>query len=87
MSSILILFEMTGDYKIILALMITCIISSILAKHLSKESIYTLKLTRRGINIHDSRHMDLMEIIKVEEAMDKKENNSKCKRYGKKRQD
>ena len=73
MSSILILFEMTGDYKIILALMITCIISSILAKHLSKESIYTLKLTRRGINIHDSRHMDLMEVIKVEEAMDKKE--------------
>ncbi|MEE8416440.1 MAG: chloride channel protein, partial [Desulfobacterales bacterium] len=51
LTAILMLFEMTGDYKIILPLMITCIISSTTIRQLLPESIYTLKLTRKGINI------------------------------------
>ena len=50
-SAILILFEMTGDYEIILPLMITCIISTVAVRRFTKESIYTLKLKRRGIDI------------------------------------
>ena len=70
-SAILILFEMTGDYKIILPLMITCIISTVVARRFSKESIYTLKLRRRGIDIQKVKGVDLMEAIKVSEAMNK----------------
>jgi CIC family chloride channel protein len=68
-SAILIMFEMTGNYKIILPLMITCIISTVVVRHFAKESIYTLKLRRRGIDIQKIRGQDLMERITVSEAM------------------
>jgi chloride channel protein, CIC family len=71
-SAILILFEMTGDYKIILPLMITCVISTLVLKRISKDSIYTLKLRRRGIDILKLKENDLMEKIKVSDAMFKK---------------
>jgi chloride channel protein, CIC family len=71
-SAIMILFEMTGDYKIILPLMISCVISTLVVKKLSKDSIYTLKLTRRGVNILNSKKQDLLEKILVYEAMYRK---------------
>ena len=71
-SAILILFEMTGDYKIILPLMVACVISTLVLKWISKDSIYTLKLRRRGIDILKLKEDDLMEKIKVSEAMFKK---------------
>ena len=71
-SAILILFEMTGDYKIILPLMIACVISTLVLKRISRDSIYTLKLRRRGIDILKLKEDDLMEKIKVSEAMFKK---------------
>jgi CIC family chloride channel protein len=68
-TAILILFEMSGDYRIILPLMLSCIISSVFASHLKKESIYTLKLTRRGVNIHEGREINIMKSLSVERAM------------------
>jgi CIC family chloride channel protein len=68
-SAILIMFEMTGNYMIILPLMITCIISTVVVRRFTKESIYTLKLKRRGIDIQKDRRLDLMESIKVSETM------------------
>ncbi len=68
-SAIFILFEMTGDYKIILPLMITCVIATLVVKRFSVDSIYTLKLKRRGIDILKIRKQDLMEKIRVVEAM------------------
>ena len=70
MSAILILFEMTGDYKIILPLMITCIISSIVAGQLLKESIYTLKLIRKGIDIKEGKEVNVLKSIPVTEVME-----------------
>jgi CIC family chloride channel protein len=68
-SAIMILFEMTGDYKIILPLMISCVIATVIIKKISRESIYTLKLHRRGIDILKVNQQDLMELIMVSEAM------------------
>lgn len=50
-TSVLILFEMTRDYRIILPLMIAVVVSSIISQRISRESIYTLKLLRRGIDL------------------------------------
>ena len=47
-TAILILFEMTGDYDIILPLMLTTVISTFFSQIISRETIYTLKLSRRG---------------------------------------
>jgi len=69
LSAILILFEMTGDYKIILPLMIACIISSMASSQLLEESIYTLKLARRGVNIRDGKEINVLKSIRVKDVM------------------
>jgi len=68
-SAILILFEMTGDYKIILPLMLSCIISSIIAMHIKDGSIYTLKLIRRGVNIQSGKEVNIMKSLLVRDTM------------------
>ena len=51
-TAVLILFELTGDYRIILPLMLTVVVATTLAQRmLGGESIYTLKLTRRGVRL------------------------------------
>ena len=47
-TAILIVFEMTNDYHLIVPLMAAVITSLIVSERLHRESIYTLKLTRRG---------------------------------------
>lgn len=71
MTNILILFELTNDYKIILPIMASCIIATSVTRYLSKDSIYTLKLRRRGINIHQGREVSIMASIKVGKVMSK----------------
>ena len=48
-TSILIVFEMTNDYRIVLPLMAATVASVYVSHRLSPFSIYTLKLHRRGI--------------------------------------
>jgi len=69
LSAILILFEMTGDYKIILPLMITCIISCMMARWFLTDSIYTLKLSRRGVNVRAGKDIHILSSIPVREVM------------------
>jgi CIC family chloride channel protein len=66
LSAILIVFEMTGDYRIILPLMLACFISSVLSKKLSPESIYTLKLIRRGSRLAHLGRDEVMETTSVQ---------------------
>jgi CIC family chloride channel protein len=68
-TAILIIFEMTGDYKIILPLMISCIIATLLAMRLQRASIYTMKLLRRGVDVHRGRAINVLQHVLVREAM------------------
>ncbi|HUW14348.1 MAG TPA: chloride channel protein [Anaerolineae bacterium] len=69
-AGIIILFEMTGDYRIILPLMLTVVVSTVLGRALLRgESIYTLKLSRRGVRLSSGRDVDIMQGVLVEEAM------------------
>ena len=47
-TAIVIIFELTSDYKIILPLMISCILGTLIATRMQRESIYTLKLHRNN---------------------------------------
>ena len=67
-TAILIIFEMTGDYKIILPLMIATTISLVITKF-QEGSIYTLKLMRRGINIHQGKEINVLKSMKVKDVM------------------
>jgi CIC family chloride channel protein len=68
-TSILILFELTDDYRIILPLMMTCIISAITANQLKGESIYTMKLIRRGINVKAGREVTILKSLFVRDFL------------------
>lgn len=68
-TAVIILFEMTGDYKVILPLLIAVVISTVLSRGLSRESIYTLKLLRRGVDIRQLEQTSPMREVTVGEAM------------------
>jgi CIC family chloride channel protein len=68
MTAILIIFELTGDYAIMLPLMLAVVIATALAGHLSPHSIYTLKLRRRGIDIDLDRPRRPLETTPVPES-------------------
>jgi CIC family chloride channel protein len=68
-TAILIVFELTDDYRLIVPLMAGVIVSLVVAERLHKESIYTLKLTQRGINFRRGRDVDVMETVRVDEVM------------------
>lgn len=68
-TSILIVFEMTKDYRIMLALMIACVFSTLVARRFLRASIYSLKLIRRGIRLSGGRDVNLLEVIKVGDIM------------------
>ena len=68
-TAVLILFDLTGDYTIILPLMAAIVLATGASAALSGETIYTLKLRRRGIDLLRGRAANLMEVLSVSEAM------------------
>ncbi|TFG30806.1 chloride channel protein [Candidatus Thorarchaeota archaeon] len=68
---IVIIMEMTNDYRMILPLMIAVSASYLVSSFIEKESIYTMKLVRRGVNIRRGTHISALKEIKVTEIMTK----------------
>lgn len=52
LTAVIIMFELTGEYRIILPLMLAIALSVGLSKLVSTDTIYTRKLLRRGIDLH-----------------------------------
>ena len=50
-SSVLIIFEMTGDYGVILPLMLSAAIAAATSKAIEPDSLYTAALRRRGVGL------------------------------------
>lgn len=50
-TAVIILFELTGQYTLILPLMTAVVIATLMSRVLSQDTIYTLKLRRRGVDI------------------------------------
>ncbi len=68
-TAVIIVFELTGDYRIILPLMFAVVVATTLSNALTHDTIYTLKLRRRGIDIDKATPPSLMAQIHVAEAM------------------
>ena len=71
LTNILMLFEMTNDYTLILPIMTTCILASYLMQMINKHSIYFEKLLEKGINIHHGRELSVLNSILVQDVMDR----------------
>lgn len=68
-TAVIIIFELTGDYRIILPLMFAIALAASISNVLSGDTIYTLKLRRRGIDMMRGRGANLMQLLSVEDAM------------------
>lgn len=71
LTAIMIVFEMTSDYALILPLMLCGAIAYITARRLHPDSIYSQWLTRRGENIHLGRDTAIMERLRVGDFCDR----------------
>ena len=69
LTNILILFELTEDYHIILPIMAACITSSLVIRGLSPHSIYSIRLHHRGITIEAGKEVNVLQSLKVGDAM------------------
>ena len=69
LSAILIVYEMTNDYRIILPIMVAAGLSSVLARLIDPESIYYKKLSRRAETIARVHDMHRLEHIMVRNVM------------------
>lgn len=68
-TSILIIFEMTQDYKVILPLMIANITAFMLSRRLMAGSVYEQISEQDGIHLPDKEDYETLEKLTVEEAM------------------
>ncbi len=71
LTAIILLFEMTRDYRIILPLMFAVIVAMLLAQALRRDSVYTLSLTRKGLRLERGRDVEVLEGITVAEVMER----------------
>ena len=69
LTAILIIFEMTNDYRIILPLMVAVVFSTLVARRLYEPSIYTIKLIKRGIFLKGGKDAAILRAMKVSEVM------------------
>ena len=69
LTNILMLFELTNDYTLILPIMATCIAASYTYQRFTKQSIYVQYLLNKGINIRHGREASIMNSIKVQDVM------------------
>ena len=69
MTAIFLLFEMTGNYRIIVPAMLSSIIATIVATRFCKDSIDTVDFSRAGIDISEGRETAIMKSILVGAAI------------------
>ena len=68
MASILICFELTQDYKVMLPAMLACIIAVAVARSIYPDSVYTLSLKSRGVRQGNAGDFVLLRRITVEQV-------------------
>jgi CIC family chloride channel protein len=69
-SAILIIFELTQTIDIIPALMSACVVSTLVSQLLNRDSIYTAKLTRQGIDLYKQADPNVLKSLFVRDVLD-----------------
>jgi len=70
MTAVTMIFEMTRDYSIVMPMIVAVAMSTGARRLLSHETIYTLKLVRRGRAVPKARHANMFLVRPAREVMD-----------------
>jgi CIC family chloride channel protein len=68
-STILIVFELTGDYALTIAVMVAVVIASVITRHGIGHSFFTLQLERAGLSLKGGREAQMLRDIPVGAVM------------------
>jgi CIC family chloride channel protein len=68
-TGIIILFEMTDNYRIILPLMFAVVVAHLMASAIYHDSIYSIKLRRKGALAAPQQEMGVLDLLLVTDAM------------------
>jgi CIC family chloride channel protein len=69
LTSVVIVFEVTGDYGLVLPLMLGAALATFLGDRFHPDSEYTAPLTKRGIHLPSNEDIDLLDTVTVREVM------------------
>lgn len=69
LTSVIIVFEVTGDYGLVLPLMLGAALATFLGERLHTDSAYTIALTRAGIHLPTTQDIDLLDTVRVADVM------------------
>jgi CIC family chloride channel protein len=70
-TGILLVFEMTNDYEIVIPLMLTTVVANLVARRLEPDSLYSGWLHRRGERLQHGTDRDVMVGLRVADAYDR----------------
>lgn len=68
-STILMIFELTGDYQLTIAVMIATVIASVITQQVLGHSYFTWQLARRGVSLEAGREIGVLRATNVEALM------------------
>ena len=69
-STILMIFELTGDYALTIAVMISTVIASVITQQLHGSSFFIWQLERQGISLSGGQEARLLRAIRVRQLVD-----------------
>lgn len=69
-TAVVMLFELTGEYSVILPLMLAIVLATGVSRLLSADTVYTLKLRRRGIDLGQHPADRVLGDVRVAEVME-----------------
>ena len=70
-TAIIMIFELTQTITIIPPLMAACVVSTLVTTYLHRDSIYTMKLTRRGIDLYEEESHNVLQSLYVHDVMNR----------------
>ena len=69
-TAIIMIFELTQTINIIPPLMAACVVSTLVTTFMERDSIYTMKLTRRGIDLFEEEGHNVLKNLFVHDIID-----------------
>ena len=69
LTSVIIVFELTGNYELILPLMLAAALATFFGDRFHKENAYTIPLAQEGIQLPTNEDIDLLDTVDVREVM------------------
>src|SRR5690606_11781537 len=70
-TAIIMIFELTQSITIIPPLMTSCVIATLVATTLRRDSIYTRKLVERGVDLHAEKDPNVLRSMRVRDLVDR----------------